>query len=500
MARRLRDRAFERDGGLFAHGRALPGAVVEAWLVPALDLGAGVVALAEHEVGREDRALGRLPGAVRGDRVAGAVGVGHFQLREQGGHLAVEPVVAVAGVAAVPPVTEQRGERVVAFAEQRRHVVRGVADALAVVGPIRREEHVAYALAVEVHLVQAERGGVEASGNDGLVREPERLAQDGCRLLRGRGFEAAPDAFADRRDLGRGFPRTVVEARGIPAFCGRVGRQPLFVCDEDLGAAGRGAKHELGADASRALHVLGGQGNHVVALFQRRQEVVFLGGAPAVFDRELAQFLAVYEEGVLVVDAEEQGNGRRLRAGRDHHVTAEEAVAGRGRLLEVGLGLWEPDPFGTRQRIVVRGLGGRRLDPLGFPVAGLEQPHLPCRGNAPAAIRAALVVDLDLPETGLAARQRLAGVDDVGRAVRLDLAAVPQVAVVLGKQDLRGGDEHPVCARTHPARHICAGICRAAVVEDPAQPRLVRVDPQRVSQVLAAQLLRRDRASENREG
>ena len=74
------DEAPERLGG--RHGR-LPRAIVEAGLVPAGQLRAGVVGLAEIDVVSADRAVGGLPGRVAGDRLVRAVGVVDLDLRDR---------------------------------------------------------------------------------------------------------------------------------------------------------------------------------------------------------------------------------------------------------------------------------------------------------------------------------------------------------------------------------------------------------------------------------
>ena len=65
-----------------------------------------VVRLAEHEVGGQDGAGVDLPTRIAHDPLDAAVGIGHFELCQQGRDLAEELETAVADVAAVPAVAQ----------------------------------------------------------------------------------------------------------------------------------------------------------------------------------------------------------------------------------------------------------------------------------------------------------------------------------------------------------------------------------------------------------
>ena len=90
----------------------------------------------------------------------------------------VVALLAEADVAAVPAVGQDRPEGVVARADAVGHVVGPVIDPLGVVGPAGVEVVVADAPAVEVQVVDPQRGGVERGAADGLL-DLERGAQVG---------------------------------------------------------------------------------------------------------------------------------------------------------------------------------------------------------------------------------------------------------------------------------------------------------------------------------
>ena len=74
--------------------------------------------------------------------------------------------------------------------------------------------------------------------------------------------------------------------------------------------------------------------------------------------------------------------------------------------------------------------------------------------------------------------QRLSLVSDAGGLITLDLAAVPEVALVAAERGLVAGDQNMV------GRLLLASPGRG---DDPAQPGLRSIDPQRVSAVFAPQ-------------
>ena len=74
--------------------------------------------------------------------------------------------------------------------------------------------------------------------------------------------------------------------------------------------------------------------------------------------------------------------------------------------------------------------------------------------------------------------QRLARVDDGSGLITLDLAAVPEVALVVAERRLVARDQNLI------SRLLLASPGRG---DDPAQPGLRGIDPQRVGAVFAPQ-------------
>ena len=108
-----------RGGSSRTRGRR-PRGVVQPGLVPAGVLQPRIVRFAQHEVGRQRSGCRRsATSASVTMRSVAAVGVGHFQLGQQGRLLAQHLEPAVADVAAVPAVAQQGGHGVVARLEQR---------------------------------------------------------------------------------------------------------------------------------------------------------------------------------------------------------------------------------------------------------------------------------------------------------------------------------------------------------------------------------------------
>ena len=84
------------------------------------------------------------------------------------------------------------------------------------------------------------------------------------------------------------------------------------------------------------------------------------------------------------------------------------------------------------------------------------------------------------PDASHPRSQRLAPVDDVHASVGLHLAAVPEIGPARVELIGRGGNEDLVC-----------GLFLAALIgrERPTESRLDDIDPQRVDQVFASQLV-----------
>jgi hypothetical protein len=152
--------------GIGEAGDRRPGAVIVAGFVPAAKLAPGVVRFTVDQVGFDDRAESGLPGAIGHDGLGGAVGEGQHELGEQLRALAVIVALTPADVAAIPAVAEEGAGGVGARAEEDRDIVGLVLHALLVLGPAGGEDIVADAVAVEMKLIEAEGGGVEAGRGD----------------------------------------------------------------------------------------------------------------------------------------------------------------------------------------------------------------------------------------------------------------------------------------------------------------------------------------------
>src|ERR1019366_1424518 len=99
--------------------------------------------------------------------------------------LAVELAVATeADVAAEPPIRQDCAEGVAAAANQLSDIPCAVIDPLAVVSPARGEIVIADAVAVQVHIHEAERTGVERGAGEGFLAA-ELLPKAGCRGKKG---------------------------------------------------------------------------------------------------------------------------------------------------------------------------------------------------------------------------------------------------------------------------------------------------------------------------
>ena len=97
------------------------------------------------------------------DALGGAVGVLDLELGQQRQPVAVDvaPAAAVAQPAAVPAVAQDGADGVAALLQQGGHVEGLVAQAVVVAGPAGRHDVVADHRAVDLGLVQAQRGDVQ---------------------------------------------------------------------------------------------------------------------------------------------------------------------------------------------------------------------------------------------------------------------------------------------------------------------------------------------------
>ena len=190
---------------------------------------------------------------------------------------------------------------------------------------------------------------------------------------------------------------------------------------------------------------------------------------------------AVLQLRLLVVVVE---GGRRVEHALAHPGAVEV------QLVEAETGNVGPRPrhrSGHRKLLAQqrRGDGGiGRADPGRRPVGGLQQPHLEPRRLAPRSGVAGLVPHLHRPPAAFAAGQRASAKGHVGGTRLLHPATVPDAAGA-GFQFLRrGSHQDPVGAlRPTTLRRRPGGRFNL-----PGEPRNSHVDPQRIDQVLAAQV------------
>jgi len=169
-----------------AHARPIVRGI--AGLGPARMVQPGVVNLAHVDVGHADGPLRCGPLIVARDDRGPAVLVGDVELEQQ--RQAVAPGVPVALEAdepAIPAVAQQCTDRVGAVAQQGSDVVSLVLDVALVGRPAGREHRIAHALPVNVQLVQAEAGHIDARVLDCAV-ELELAAEQGGGLRLARIF------------------------------------------------------------------------------------------------------------------------------------------------------------------------------------------------------------------------------------------------------------------------------------------------------------------------
>ena len=234
LAHRRHDLGIKRARFFVPDGGGRPGPVVVPGEIPGGEFGAGVVGLAEHEVAREHGAGVGFPGGIADHGFDRAVGVGDLQLREERGDGAVLLEAAVAEVAGVPAVGEQRADGVVARVQERGHVVGLVADTEVIVGPLGSEDVIADALAVEARLVEPQRGDVQRGRADRRV-DGERPAQVAGRAHHG--------GKHDRSSFGKHG------AGGLPAD-GEIDAQHLVMSRGGIAAEGFGFNDEIAAFVS----------------------------------------------------------------------------------------------------------------------------------------------------------------------------------------------------------------------------------------------------------
>ncbi|MCC2669974.1 MAG: hypothetical protein K0Q72_2445 [Armatimonadetes bacterium] len=130
------------------------------------------------------------------------------------------------------------------------------------------------------------------------------------------------------------------------------------------------------------------------------------------------------------------------------------------------------------QRRWTSGLLPRAADPLAAPVRLLRQPHLPTSHRAPGGGATVAVPDPHLPPARLRRRERLPSVGHLRGAVRRHAAAIPEVAPVPPELGLAAGHQH-----------LVSGLALSPLpgLQQPPQPGVRGVQPDRVLQVLAFQ-------------
>ncbi|GAA3143022.1 hypothetical protein GCM10020001_077430 [Nonomuraea salmonea] len=219
-----RTRRRDEPGGVVAeHVGGRPGGGFEAGLRPALGQQAGVVPLAVVQAGGGDRARGAAPVLVGDDQVGAAVLVGDLQLGDERDAVAVDGGLAAAeaDAAAVPAVGQGGADRVGALAQQGGDVVGAVAQPPVVAAPAGGEHVVADGPAVQLGLVQAVGGDVQAGARDGAAQGEVAAQQQGGAV--GRAEQAARWRGGPRLPVG-GLQQAGLDRRPVaPAAGGAVG-------------------------------------------------------------------------------------------------------------------------------------------------------------------------------------------------------------------------------------------------------------------------------------
>ena len=144
--------------------RGLPLTCIKGCRVPSGLHQARVLAFAVVDLGVQNVRRAGLPACVRRHPFHAAVDVLNAQLSQQ----SRRRVAVVVGLlsplerSGVPAGPKQCSNGVLAVCKLRGHVIGLVLDPLAIVGPARRKDVVAHALAVEEHFIRAQCRGIEA--------------------------------------------------------------------------------------------------------------------------------------------------------------------------------------------------------------------------------------------------------------------------------------------------------------------------------------------------
>jgi hypothetical protein len=380
-------------------------------------------------------------------------------------------------------------------------VVGLIGDALAVVGPARREDLIADGMAIDPETIGAECGGVEARGANGLV-EVEAAAEhhDG---IGGPGAGVERTGELPLRCTSDGLrPCSIVEARIIPGTRGIQLCLPVGVADNDLvgailvadvkaGAHGRAAgvasgrtfadieKRDIDSEQIASLLHRGGD----IALHISFPRGLFVGRKRFGIEHVLAVdpcgccvFAGDVEVGKLdgVVDAEAE---------------AEVVVGVSGLVVVVLTTVGDPGGGGFTDAVQLTLLVA---DPLRTPRIAHEA-GLPPGDGAHRVGDAVLIPRLDSPEIAVFGLEGWAVVGNGDGAVRGDATAVPDIGVA---------GEELFAAAGHLDLVSSLASARARVGELPGKMRLHGVDTEGGVELFAAQVLRRlkDRSGKGRRG
>ena len=255
----------------------------------------------------------------------------------------------------------------------------------------------------------------------------------------------------------RGDPWGVVEVFALPAedvlasgFPACVGwdEQRFAALEFDLQQADQPRRILIGSYRGR----LGVDARHRQRVDARMEQEGHVEGFNGLPSRSLPGELAVDERPEGVVGARRQhglANATPLGKGEG---SAEEA--GPDRRADRGIARREPDPDGALQdRVRTLGLvAAVAADPLSLPVVGIQEAHRPAGGLAPIRGDTVLVPDPHRPPADVVRRERLAGVRNVQRLIRGDLAGVPERFLTFAKRRFRARHADLVRRLAQPAR------------------------------------------------
>ena len=377
-------------------------------------------------------------------------------------------------------IAQDNAHRVRSFPQLLGHVETQVQHPTVVARQPRVHHVVADLAAVEVQLEEAQPADAGRRAGD-LLLDLKVVAQHACRQVAVFvvGADLTPGAHAVAAEHGRRGPGRIIELGLFPA--GRaVGRSPPLGVGHDhqriaLGEFDVERTDQPGGVLRRAEAVVGPHGQRVGAAVQRCRDVRV---GNTVMPLACRCRLAIDQQGKSIIGRHLARRLLDLASGGNGDDAAEIAGLGRSAGCRAGL---QPNPRrpASRQQLRHWFLLAVQPDPCGLPVRGLEQPHRPTCGPAPARCLPLVVPCLNLPATEHSRRQLLAGIFHLDGLLRGDLARVPQVSPILVQQVGTGSDQHAI-GRLH--------LAALGPLEPPAKPRPCHVDSQRIDQVLATQV------------